>query len=89
MLLLRGKDETPDIEDLGSVLRDSSIQTLRLPTNYTICLIIKLEMRTYTKFPAYRSNHASELSKILRYIDICAIPRSLLMYSCLHYRQIM
>jgi hypothetical protein len=31
--LLRGKDETPDIEDLGSVLRDSSIQTLRLPTS--------------------------------------------------------
>jgi hypothetical protein len=32
LLLLRGKDETSDIEDLGSVLRDSSIQTLRLPT---------------------------------------------------------
>jgi hypothetical protein len=25
LLLLRGKDETPDIKDLGSVLRDSSI----------------------------------------------------------------
>jgi hypothetical protein len=34
LLLLRGKDETPDIEDLGSVLRDSSIQTLRLPTQF-------------------------------------------------------
>ncbi len=32
LLLLRGKDETPDIEDLKSVLRDSFIQTLRLPT---------------------------------------------------------
>ncbi len=32
LLLLRGKDETPDNEDLGSVLRDSSIQTLRLLT---------------------------------------------------------
>jgi hypothetical protein len=30
LLLLRGKAETPDIENLGSVLRDSSIQTLRL-----------------------------------------------------------
>jgi hypothetical protein len=38
MLLLRGKDETPDIEDLGSVLRDSSIQTLRLPTPVGITL---------------------------------------------------
>ncbi len=28
----RGKDETPDTEEMGSVLRDSSIQTLRLPT---------------------------------------------------------
>jgi hypothetical protein len=32
LLLLRGKDETRDIEDLGSVLRNSSIQTLCLPT---------------------------------------------------------
>jgi hypothetical protein len=32
MLLLRGKDENQDIENLGSVLRDGSIQTLRLPT---------------------------------------------------------
>ncbi len=32
LLLLRGKDETPDIEDLGSVLHDSSIQTLRQST---------------------------------------------------------
>jgi hypothetical protein len=32
LFLLWGKDETPDIEDPGSVLRDSSIQTLRLPT---------------------------------------------------------
>jgi hypothetical protein len=32
LLLLRGKDEIPDIEDLGSVLRNSSIQTLCLPT---------------------------------------------------------
>ncbi len=31
MLLLRGKDETPDTEDLGSVLCDNSIQTLCLP----------------------------------------------------------
>ncbi len=33
VLLLRGKDETPDIKDRGTVLRDSSIQTLRLPTS--------------------------------------------------------
>ncbi len=32
MLLLLGKDETPDIEDLGSVLRYSSIQILGIPT---------------------------------------------------------
>jgi hypothetical protein len=32
LLLLWGKDETPDIEDLGSVLCNSTIQTLRLPT---------------------------------------------------------
>ncbi len=32
VVVVTGKDETPDIEDLGSVLRDSSIQTLRLPT---------------------------------------------------------
>jgi hypothetical protein len=32
MLLLQGKGETSDIEDLGSVLHDSSIQTLCLPT---------------------------------------------------------
>jgi hypothetical protein len=31
-MLLRGKDEPPDIEDLGSVLCNSSIQTLHLPT---------------------------------------------------------
>ncbi len=31
LLLLRGKDETTGIEDLGSVLRDSSIKALRLP----------------------------------------------------------
>ncbi len=37
VLLLRGKDETPDIEDLGSVLRDSSIQTLHLPTHVYYC----------------------------------------------------
>jgi hypothetical protein len=35
LLLFRGKDETPDIENLGSVLRDSSIQTLRLPTTHS------------------------------------------------------
>ncbi len=34
MLLLRGKDETPDSEDLASVLCDSSIQTLHLPTTF-------------------------------------------------------
>ncbi len=33
LLLLRGKGETPVIENLESVIRDSSIQTLRLPTN--------------------------------------------------------
>ncbi len=32
LLILREKDETPDIEDLGSVLHDSSIQTLHLST---------------------------------------------------------
>ncbi len=32
LLLLRGKDETLVIEDLGSVLCDSSIQTFHLPT---------------------------------------------------------
>jgi hypothetical protein len=31
IVVVTGKDETPDIEDLGSVLRVSSIQTLRLP----------------------------------------------------------
>ncbi len=31
-LLLWGKDETPDIEDLGSVLCNSSVKTLHLPT---------------------------------------------------------
>jgi hypothetical protein len=30
LLLLRRKEETPDIEDLGSVIRDSYIPTLRL-----------------------------------------------------------
>ncbi len=34
-LLLWGKDETPGIEDLGSVLRNSSIQTLRLSAMLT------------------------------------------------------
>jgi hypothetical protein len=32
LLLLQGKEETLDIEDLGSVLLDSSIQTFGLPT---------------------------------------------------------
>ncbi len=32
LLLLRGKDETPDMEEMGSVLRNSSIQALRHPT---------------------------------------------------------
>ncbi len=31
VVVVRGKDETPGIEDLGSVLRDSSNQTLHLP----------------------------------------------------------
>ncbi len=35
-MLLRGKDETPYIEELGSVLCDSSIQTLSLPTKSSL-----------------------------------------------------
>jgi hypothetical protein len=32
LAVVRGKDETPDIEDLGSVFCDISIQTVCLPT---------------------------------------------------------
>ncbi len=40
LLLLLGKDETPDIEGLGSVLHDSSIQALRLPTISLFLLMV-------------------------------------------------
>jgi hypothetical protein len=40
LLLLRGKDEIADFEDLWSVLCDSSIQILRLPTSTLLLLNI-------------------------------------------------
>jgi hypothetical protein len=42
LLLLRGKDETPDIEDLGSVLRGSSIQNLsRISVPLSLCSLLR------------------------------------------------
>ncbi len=59
LLLLREKDETPDIEDLGSVLRNSSIQKAynklcnKLLGSLTLCIrFMGSHSRTIGNVPA-------------------------------------